>query len=50
MLLEQQVRILSKVIEIGDIKIAHMPFKEGKIDTTLMAIINVNIQSAPAID
>lgn len=51
MLPEQQARILSKVIEMGDIKISHMPFKEGKLEKKkAMAIININMQSALAID
>jgi len=44
------VRILSKVIETRDIRITQMPSKEGKLDTTLMTMINVNMQSAPAMD
>lgn len=47
---KQQSRILSKVIEMEDIKIAHMPFKEGQLDTTPMEIIDINIQSALVID
>jgi len=43
MLPKQHVRIFSKVIEMGDIKIAHMPFKEGKLDITPTIVINVNM-------
>ena len=41
MLPEKQSRILSKVIEAGDIKIAQMSFKEGKLDTSPMVIIYI---------
>jgi len=33
---------------MGDIKITHVPSKEGQLDTTPMAIIDVNMQSALA--
>lgn len=49
MLLEKSSRILSKVIEMGDIKIAQIPFKEWQLDITAMVMISINMQSAPTI-
>lgn len=46
MLPKKQLRILSKVTKMRDIKIAHIYFKEGQLDTAPMDIIDVNMQSA----
>jgi len=50
MLPKQHEIFLSKVIEVGDIKIAQIPFKEEKLEKNPMNLINVNMKSAPAID
>lgn len=50
MLPEYQSRILSRVKEMRDIKISQLLFKEGQLDTDRTIIVNVNMQSALAID
>jgi len=50
-LLEYQGRLLSRVIDSGDIRLVHMPFKIGKLDkSTLTTIVDVEMKNTLILD